>query len=45
MIEFDVIYYYIMEHMDDASGTIAEIKVVDILKVEVKFEKINTEFE
>jgi hypothetical protein len=36
MLEFDVIYYYIMDHPDDASGTLAEIKVADILKVEVK---------
>lgn len=36
LIEFDVIYYYIMDTSDDTSGPLGEIRTLDILKVEIK---------
>lgn len=36
LLEFDVIYYFYMEREDDSSGALDEIRVVDILKVEIK---------
>ena len=36
LIEFDVIYYFCMEREDDASGSLGEIKTVNVLKVEIK---------
>ena len=36
MIEFDVIYFYIMETPDDASGHLGEIRTSEILNVTIK---------
>jgi hypothetical protein len=36
LIEFDVIYFYIMEASDDASGHLGEIRTSDILNVAIK---------
>ena len=36
LLEFDTIYYYAMDTPDDASGSLGEIKTLNILKVEVK---------
>jgi hypothetical protein len=36
LLEFDVIYYFCMEREDDASGAQGEIRIVNILKVDVK---------
>jgi hypothetical protein len=36
LLEFDVLYYYIMDTEDDTSGFLGEIKTLNILKVEVK---------
>jgi hypothetical protein len=36
MIEFDVIYFFVMDAADDASGTLGEIKTSEILNVTIK---------
>jgi hypothetical protein len=36
LLEFDVIYYYIMDDPEDTSGSLGEIRTLNILKVEVK---------
>jgi len=36
LLEFDVIYYFRMDTMDDASGPAGDIKTINVLKVEIK---------
>lgn len=36
MIEFDVIYFYIMDAPDDSSGHLGEIRTSEILNVSIK---------
>ena len=36
LLEFDVIYYFVMDTPDDASGPMGEIKTVQILTVTIK---------
>lgn len=36
LLEFDVLYYFVMDTMDDASGPMGEIKTVKILTVTIK---------
>ena len=36
MLEFDVMYYFVMDTPDDPSGSLGEIKALNILKVEIK---------
>ncbi|CDW71658.1 ph domain containing protein [Stylonychia lemnae] len=36
LLEFDVIYYFRMDTLDDASGPAGDIKTINILKVEIK---------
>ena len=44
VFEFDTIYYYYMETLDDASGLQGQIKTKDIIKIEIKnMDDSNTE--
>lgn len=44
MFEFDTIYYYYMETMDDKSGQQGQIRTKDIITIEMKnMEDSNTE--
>jgi hypothetical protein len=36
MLEFDILYYFAMDTSDDESGSLGEVKTLNILKVEVK---------
>jgi hypothetical protein len=44
MFEFDTIYYYYMETMEDRSGQQGQIRTKDIIKIEIKnMDESNTE--
>ena len=43
LLEFDTLYYYAMDTPDDASGSLGEIKTLNIIKVEVKDMKKSSE--
>ena len=43
LLEFDIIYHYAMDTADDASGSLGEMKTINILKVEVKDMKQSSE--
>ena len=36
MLEFDVIYYFVMETVEDASGPMGEVRTGDINRIEIK---------
>jgi len=36
LLEFDVLYYYVMDTADDASGAMGEVKTVEILSLNIK---------